>query len=80
MVDSEAYLAKFVDPFGVCVDADGSVVVADTHNHRLRLVAANLTPCKKLVQQVTTINNNKPSAPGRIREEIPPHQGWPWGG
>mmetsp|Transcript_9991 Transcript_9991/g.20859 ORF Transcript_9991/g.20859 Transcript_9991/m.20859 type:complete len:398 (+) Transcript_9991:255-1448(+) len=70
--DGEAYLTKFQDPFGVCVDADGSVVVADTHNHIIRIIAANLTPSPGLVNraEVITKTPNKPKGRTWVRDLV----------
>eukprot|EP00959_Pyramimonas_sp_CCMP1952_P210492 4404927-Pyramimonas_sp.AAC.1 len=37
--DGEGNAAQFNDPSGVAVDGDGNVIVADTHNHRIRKVS-----------------------------------------
>ena len=35
--------AKFAFPFAICADSNGSIYVADTYNHRIRLVSSNGT-------------------------------------
>ncbi|MEA3210598.1 MAG: hypothetical protein QOE70_3655 [Chthoniobacter sp.] len=39
-VDGTGNAARFGDPYGVVVDANGSVYVADTHNHTIRKISA----------------------------------------
>ena len=40
-IDGSGTMAAFSRPVGVAVDASGNVVVADTSNHRIRLIAPN---------------------------------------
>ena len=37
--DGDAAAASFNRPFGVAVDAQGGILVADTYNHRVRRIA-----------------------------------------
>ena len=37
--DGDAAAASFHRPFGVAVDAQGGILVADAHNHRVRRIA-----------------------------------------
>jgi speckle-type POZ protein len=42
--DGQGTQAHFNAPFGVAVDGEGNVIVADTDNHRIRNIAAGLVP------------------------------------
>jgi hypothetical protein len=43
-VDGMGTAASFYFPMGVAIDGDGSIIVADTDNNRIRKIAAQLTP------------------------------------
>jgi len=47
--DAAGTNASFYNPYGVAVDGDGSIIVADQSNHRIRKIAASLVPPPSLV-------------------------------
>src|SRR5258705_12074053 len=39
-VDGDTSVAKFREPFGICIDADDNLFIADANNHCIRKITA----------------------------------------